>query len=194
MSENWIDAFEEGKTSGVCFLDMSAAFDIVDHSLLLQKLELYGFDTASLDWIQSYLSDRNQCVCINGSVSPLLPVVTGVPQGSILGPILYTLFTNELPEIVHNIECPSRIDSWPPFTLNCDSCGKICCFADDTTYSTSGSNQESLSNQISSNFRTISDFLSSNGLKLNEEKTHLLTITRRTGQNQIKLPEDRAFN
>ena len=186
MSESWIDAFEGGRTSGVYFLDMSAAFDIVDHSILLKKLELYGFDQVSLDWFQSYLTDRSQCVCINGSVSTLLPVLSGVPQGSILGPILYTLVTNELPEVVHNDTCSSpRIDSWPPFTLNCDSCGNICCFANDTTYSTSGSNQENLSNQISNSFRTISDFLSSNGLKLNEDKTHLLTIPRKTGRNQI---------
>ena len=76
------------------------------------------------------------------SVSPLLSVLSGVPRGSILGPFLYTLIMNERREVIHNDT------SWPPFTLNCDSCGNICCFVDVTKYSSSGSNQENLSNQI----------------------------------------------
>ena len=102
MHDTWVEALEDGELSGVCLLDMSAAFDIVDHDLLLAKLELYGFDSDSIGWIQSYLSDRRQCVSISGSLSKLLPVPTGVPQGSILGPLFYTLFTNELPEVVHD--------------------------------------------------------------------------------------------
>ena len=63
---------------------MSAAFDMVDHSVLLNKLLLYGFDAASFTWIKSYLSDRKQTVCIDGTCSPLLSLDTGVPQGSII--------------------------------------------------------------------------------------------------------------
>ena len=107
---------------------MSAAFDIVDHSLLLQKLELYGFDEGSISWLCSYLSDRSQCVSINSSCSSLLAVPTGVPQGSILGPLLYTVFTNELPETIHNHD-NGKI--WPPYNDSCTDC----CFADDTTFS-----------------------------------------------------------
>ena len=81
---------------------MRAAFDMVNHSLLIQKLELYGFESNIIQWIQSYLSDRSQCVCIDGALSKLLPVRHGVPQGSILSPLLYTLFTNELAEIIHD--------------------------------------------------------------------------------------------
>ena len=93
MYDSWIDNFDRGVYSGVCFLDMSAAFDIVDHSLLLQKLELYGFDEGSISWLCSYLSDRSQCVSINSSCSSLLAFPTGVPQGSILGPLLYIQFS-----------------------------------------------------------------------------------------------------
>ena len=81
MHDTWVGALEDGELSGVCLLDMSAAFDIIDHTLLLKKLELYGFDRDSLEWIQSYLSDRRKCVSISGSLSKLLPVSTGVPQG-----------------------------------------------------------------------------------------------------------------
>ena len=94
MYDGWVNAYDNGELTGVCLLDMSAAFDIVDHTILLRKLELYGFQKNSLDWVQSYLSGRSQGVCINGSLSRLLPVPVGVPQGSILGPLLYTLFTS----------------------------------------------------------------------------------------------------
>ena len=152
MYDEWVTAYDDGELSGVCLLDMSAAFDIVDHSILLKKLELYGFEKNSLDWIQSYLTGRSQCVSINGSLSKLLPVPIGVPQGSILGPVFYTLFTNELPEVVHNHDQDDHhagTVSWPPYNLSCKSCGNICCFADDTTYSCSSTDPALLSEKLS---------------------------------------------
>ena len=177
MYDYWLNALEEQKIAGACLLDMSAAFDIVHHSLLLRKLQLYGFDQDCIQWISSYLSDRSQCVSINGALSNFLPVEDGVPQGSILGPLLYTLFTNELPEVIHNHESSPEIATWPPYNLDCFKCGHICCFADDTTYNCTGTLANELSAQLSENFRNIYDFLTSNGLKLNEEKTHLLVLT-----------------
>ena len=177
MYDGWVNAFDAGELSGVCLLDMSAAFDIVDHTILLRKLELYGFKKESLNWVHSYLSGRNQCVSINGSLSRLLPVPVGVPQGSILGPLFYTLFTNELPEVVHHHDDLQVQDSWPPYNLSCKQCGSICCFADDTTFSCSSTSPESLSDQLSDKFLNISNFLVSNRLKLNEDKTHLMVLT-----------------
>ena len=89
MYDTWVKAVDGGELSGVCLLDMSAAFDIVDHDLLIQKLSLYGFEDSALAWIRSYLSDRRQCVSIDSSLSNMLHTETGVPQGSILGPILF---------------------------------------------------------------------------------------------------------
>ena len=94
MFDTWLKAVDDGELAGVCLLDMSAAFDIVDHGLLLQKLKLYGFNDDATGWVESYLSDRKQCVSIDGTLSRMLSVPTGVPQGSILGPVLYILFTN----------------------------------------------------------------------------------------------------
>ena len=88
MYDGWMQAIENGLLTGICLLDMSAAFDTVNHELLLKKLELYGLDAASIKWIGSYLSDRTQCVSIEGCLSKMLPVPTGVPQGSILSPLL----------------------------------------------------------------------------------------------------------
>ena len=76
----WVEALEAGELAGVVFLDMSAAFDIVDHPLLLRKLELYGFDRNMVEWTSSYLSGRTQSVCIDGCLSRLRPVDQGVPH------------------------------------------------------------------------------------------------------------------
>ena len=82
---------------GAVLLDLSKAFDLVDHSLLLSKISMYHTDNTSLRWFESYLHDRTQRCCINGSLSDALPITRGVPQGSILGPILFLLYINDLP-------------------------------------------------------------------------------------------------
>jgi hypothetical protein len=133
MYDSWIDAVENDKMAGVCMLDMSAAFDIVDHELLLQKFSLYGFDENALQWINSYLSGRSQCVYIDGALSSLLDVQVGVPQGSILGPLFYVCFTNDAPETVH--EHGADIDVGHEFNTQCTEYGGVCCYADDSTHS-----------------------------------------------------------
>ena len=97
MYDTWLEALESGELAGVCMVDMSAAFDLVDTDILLQKLQLYGFDQIALQWTWSYLTYRSQGVYIDGAMSRLLALEAGVPQGSILGPLYYTIFTNELP-------------------------------------------------------------------------------------------------
>ena len=136
MYDGWLQAAEAGQLAGVCLLDMSAAFDVVNHHLLGEKLALYGFDEYALDWVSSYLSGRSQCVSIEGSLSKLQPVSVGVPQGSILGPLFYTLFTNELPEVIHDhLEQQGHGEHvWPAYHLGDEENGNICCYADDTTF------------------------------------------------------------
>ena len=176
---------------------MSAAFDIVDHDLLLRKLELYGFKDDAISWVGSYLSDRKQCVCIDGCLSKMLPVSTGVPQGSILGPILYILFTNELPDIVQDHLVKQKVgeihkhqgvegEDVPAYTMSCSVCGSICCYADDTTYSCSSKDSQELTRKLTSKYSMVAEFMINNRLKLNDDKTHLMVMT--TSQYRKKHP------
>ena len=80
----------------VLFLDLKKAFDTVDHYILLEKLKLYGVDTPSLSWFTSYLSNRKQCTCVNGFFSNERLMSCGVPRGSILVPLLFVIYMNDL--------------------------------------------------------------------------------------------------
>ena len=84
LNNSVLDAMDGGKVTGMLFLDISKAFDSIDHKILLGKLEHIGLSARSLRWFKSYFSDRRQCVYINGEVSETHPVDLGVPQGSIL--------------------------------------------------------------------------------------------------------------
>ena len=141
MYDSWVQAVDKGELAGVCMLDMSAAFDVVDHEILLSKLELYGFDIEALKWMKNYLSGRTQSVYIDGSFSSYLPVLVGVPQGSILGPLCYILCTNDLPETV--LDTRSHVH-WSQLSTHCSECGGLCCFADDSIYSVSSSDQNTV--------------------------------------------------
>ena len=88
------------------YLDLSKAFDTVPHKKLLHKLKGYGISGNVLDWITDFLSDRSQYVSVNGTCSGSTPVTSGVPQGSVLGPILFIYYINDMPDVV---ECFIKI-------------------------------------------------------------------------------------
>ena len=123
---------------------------------------------------------RSQAVYIEGSMSKLLPLEAGVPQGSILGPIFYTIFTNELPQVVHEASCPVRdVEGSELFTIQCLECGGVCCYADDSTYTVIGEDPEELSEKLTHKYGVLADYLTANKLKVNDDKTHLLVMSTR---------------
>ena len=155
MYDRWVRAASIGHVSGVVLIDLSAAFDLVDHNILLNKLRIYGVKDEFLRWIESYLCDRNQSVWIDHVLSTFLACKTGVPQGSILGPLFFLIFANDLPACVQ-----SQLDS----------------YADDTTVTVSGKTLLEVEEKLNTECTVISNWMKANLLKLNADKTHSLIM------------------
>jgi hypothetical protein len=112
MTEDWLKSMDDRKLVGAVLPDFSAAFDIIDHELLLGKLKCYVFKSAALCWMESNLSRRRQKVLFNGSISSSKDIHCGVPQGSCLGPLLYSIFTNDLPSVMNKARVVMYADDY----------------------------------------------------------------------------------
>ena len=115
MTNEWLWNIDNKHLNGVIFLDLKKAFDTMDHAILLGKLQLHGVDCLSLKWFRSYLSDRKQQTFIGGAQSDFCNVTCGIPQGSILGPLLFTIYIHDLPHVIcfQNPECMQMIRPLP---------------------------------------------------------------------------------
>ena len=97
LIDKWMASIDKGDIIGTLFIDFRKAFDMVDHSLLMKKLAHYRLSIASLNWFRSYLSTRVQSIKSDDGLSDFLELLSGVPQGSILGPTLFLLSINDPP-------------------------------------------------------------------------------------------------
>ena len=147
---------DRGLYNLVVFLDLKKAFDTVDHVLLLAKLELYGVTGLALNLFKSYFAERLQVCSVNGKLSNPRIVSCGVPQGSILGPLLFLVYINDLP--------------------NCLQFTSARLFADDMNITVSGKSIEEMERTINLDLLNVKEWLLANKLSLNIVKTEYLLI------------------
>lgn len=168
----WYLNIDDDLLNVIVFLDLTKAFDTVDHSILLKKLELYGVNGISLTWFESYLFERKQCCFVNGHLSKCSIIKCGIPQGSILGPLLFLIYINDLPCCIKN--------------------SKPRLFADDTNLSKAAESIKTIELSINSDLDNVRKWLIVNRLSINLKKTEYMLMGSKYKLNQlVKTPEIR---
>ena len=167
--------------TGAVFIDLRKAFDTVDHTLLIAKLKNIGFSAPVINWFTSYLSSRTVVTSINNITSTPKPVTVGVPQGSILGPLLFLIFINDLPQCLKH--CKSIL------------------YADDTLLYYAGRTENDLQVKINEDLNSLSQWLNNNLLTLNYEKTKFMIFANKKQSTKVditienkKVLQETSFN
>ena len=153
------EGVDGGEVAYGVFCDLSKAFDTLNHENLLRKLDHYGIRGAAQAWFRSYLTNRTQYVYWMGESSERLPLSTGVPQGSVLGPLLFFIYINDLP--------------------SCTDSLKVVLFADDSNLILKGEDPKTLAETLTTELEKVNDWFAANKLLLNPDKTKLIVFKSR---------------
>ena len=173
MLEAWKKALDEKGNAGAILTDLSKAFDCLNHDLLIAKLSAYGFSQNALKFIRSYLKDRKQRTKVGHEVSKWLEIKYGVPQGSILGPLLFNIFLNDIFYFIKDIA--------------------IANYADDNTTYAADKNKTDLLKTLESETTILLEWFRINEMKPNEDKCHLLVVNS-TEQTSVRLGKENIVN
>ena len=157
MVDDWYYAINNSCMSGVLCLDLSKCFDTISHEILLFKLKtLYGFTNHEPSWIESYLKDRSQFVKVDSTISDIAHVSIGIPQGSVLVPVLFLLFINDLPKVINN--------------------SLITMFADDVTLYATGNEVSHIQSTLQGDLECVLTWFRKNRLFVNPSKSSYLLV------------------
>ena len=169
-------SFEKNNFTLGVFIDLSKAFDTVDHHILISKLENYGVNGNNLRWFQSYLKNRKQYLNFNNKITTLSQITCGVPQGSILGHLLFLIYVNDL--------------------NNASSVLDPIMFADDTNLFYSHKNIHQLFAKVNEELEKIEDWFKANKLSLNNKKTKYTLFHKNSIKDDLplKLPDLKIAN
>ena len=162
-----IESFEKEEIPCAIFLDFAKAFDTVNHEILIHKLHHYGIRDTPLKWLKSYLTNRKQCVGLQNSISTLLDIKHGVPQGSVLGPLLFLISINDI--------------------VNTSKLLNFYLFADDTCLFYSHKSKKTLEQTLNDELLSLSAWLTANKLTLNVEKTNALLFRPKNASKTLDL-------
>ena len=165
-TDDWYNGLDLGRLVGLVFIDLKKAFDTVDHEILCQKLVHYGVQQRELAWFRSYLCNRKQFCRVNGVSSKTEGIDVGVPQGSCLGPLLFLIYINDLPQAVQN--------------------STVSMYADDTSLCYQSSDINELNEAINNDLRQLDIWVQGNKLSLNIAKTNSMLVSTKQKHNILK--------
>ena len=170
MNDKILKGFDNGLVTGIILIDFQKAFDTINHDILLKKLSITDFSDHTVKWFRSYLSNRKFMVNLKNSFSEVSSISCGVPQGSILGPLLFLIYVNDM-----------------PMAVKCD----LFLYADGTCLVLQSKNVKDIEKQLNEDFANICDWFVDNKLSIHfgkdKIKSFLFTSKRTIKRLQMKL-------